>query len=118
MPSEIVPCIGGGRNWILTPVFLSNEGVGVANASGEAEGLPDAAGAALGAGVPAGVGETVALTVTVGGVAVGAGDSCPTADPLKPNTPTTHRTRAQNAILVSIFDFRFSNFPLTRNTAS
>jgi hypothetical protein len=67
MPSEMVPSIGGGRNWILMPVFFRRDGVGDAVA---------AVGDGVAVGEPAGAGgeETTALTVTDGTDGEGVGD--------------------------------------------
>jgi len=63
MPREIVPSIGGGRNWIFTPVFLRRDGVGVADGDGVAEGAgaTDGDGVADGTGVAVGEGERTTI---------------------------------------------------------
>jgi hypothetical protein len=55
MPREIVPSIGGGRNWSFTPVFLRSEGVGVAEAVGDAVAEITTVGTATGEDEGAGV---------------------------------------------------------------
>jgi hypothetical protein len=76
MPSEIVPSIGGGRNWSFTPVVLRSEGV----AAGEGVGVAEGAG--VDDGVAVGEGATVG---EASGVALGSGvGACAAADAARP----------------------------------
>jgi hypothetical protein len=63
------PSIGGGRNWILTPVFFRREGVGVGVGGAVGEGIEvgEIAGATDGIGDASGVddGDGVAVSCAI-----------------------------------------------------
>jgi hypothetical protein len=117
MPSEIVPSIGGGRNWILTPAVLRRDGVGEdaggetwsgvgeTVASGAGAGETDESAAAAGAGETSGAGDCAGDAVCWADA-----DLIPTRSQSRTHPPR-RAVRAVRAHAFSNFEFRISNFP-------